>query len=57
MIDFQERLAENEGKLKVIQSRLQQLEQNKQEALCELLRLDGEHRLLLQLEQESQNAR
>ena len=52
MIDLQERLTQNEQKLQETQVKLQQLEQDKQELLQELLRLDGEHRLLVELQKE-----
>lgn len=53
MIDLTERLAENEQKARTIGARLQQLEQEKQQLLQELLRLDGEHRLLVTLQREA----
>ncbi len=51
-MDIKERLDENEQKIKAIQTQLQQLQQTQQELLQELLRLDGEHRLLLELQKE-----
>jgi len=53
-VDTKTRLAQNNQKLQEIQSKLQQLEQTKQELLQELLRLDGENRLLLELDDETQ---
>ena len=49
MLDITARLAQNEVKLKSLQSRLQQMEQEKQQLLQEFLRLDGERRLLIEL--------
>ena len=51
-MDIKNRLVANNQKLRDIQSKLQQLEQQKQELLQELLRLDGETRLLQELEKE-----
>ena len=51
-MDIKERLTQNKQKLQEIQSKLQQLEQTRQELLQELLRLDGETRLLQELEKE-----
>ena len=51
-MDIKERLVQNRQKLREVQSKLQQLEQSKQELLQELLRLDGENRLLLEMEKE-----
>lgn len=51
-MNIAERLAQNGDKLKAIQDKLQQLEQTKQELLQELLRLDGESRVLLELQKE-----
>ena len=48
-MDIAERLNQNEKQAKQLQASLQQLEQDKQNLLMELLRLDGEHRLLLEL--------
>jgi len=48
-MDTKERLTENNQKFQDIQSKLQQLEQARQELLQELLRLDGENRLLREL--------
>lgn len=53
MLDLTERLAQNENKLKALQGRLQQLEQEKQLLLQELLRMDGEHRLLTELQRDT----
>ena len=51
-MEIKARLESNEQKTKVIQAQLQQLQQTNQELLQELLRLDGEHRLLLELSKE-----
>jgi len=51
-MDIKERLTQNTQKLQAVQAKLQQLEKDKQDGLQELLRLDGEHRLLLQLVDE-----
>jgi len=51
-MDIKERLVQNRQKLQEVQVKLQQLEQTKQELLQELLRLDGENRLLLEMEKE-----
>lgn len=51
-MNITERLTQNEQKLQKTQTELQQLEQAKQDLLQELLRLDGEHRLLLELQSE-----
>lgn len=51
-MDIRERLVENRKRLQGIQSQLQTLEQKKQELLQELLRLDGEGRLLDELQKE-----
>jgi len=51
-MDIKERLAQTEQKLREIQAESDALEQKKQELLQEFLRLDGEHRLLLELQKE-----
>lgn len=51
-MDIKNRLAQNEQKFKAIQDKLQQLEATKQDLLQELLRLDGENRVLLELQKE-----
>ena len=51
-MNIQERLVENEKKVKQITDSVQQLQQDNQNLLTELLRLDGEHRLLLELSKE-----
>lgn len=51
-MDIKERLEKNEAASKQIQISLQQLQQDSQNMLQELLRLDGEHRLLLELQKE-----
>ena len=51
-MDIKERLLENEQKIKQITASVQQLQQDSQNLLQELLRLDGEHRLLLDLQTE-----
>lgn len=48
-MDLKDRLMQSEQKLKEIQGRIQQHEQQKQGMLQELLRLDGELRLLAEL--------
>lgn len=52
-MNISERLKENEQKVKTITAQIQQLQQTQQELLQELLRLDGESRLLLELEKEA----
>ncbi len=51
-MNISERLTNNEGKVRDIQIQIQQLQNRTQELLQELLRLDGEHRLLIDLEKE-----
>ncbi len=51
-MDLKERLEKNEAAAKQIQVSLQQLQQDSQNLLQELLRLDGEHRLLVDLQKE-----
>ncbi len=53
-MDIKERLILNEQKTKQIQVSLQRLQQDNQNLLQELLRLDGEHRLLLDMSKEEQ---
>ncbi len=48
-INIKKYLAQSESKLQETQVKLQQLEQTKQELLQELLRLDGECRVLKEL--------
>ncbi len=49
-MNIAERIEKNEVATKQIQASLQQLQQDSQNLLQELLRLDGEHRLLLELQ-------
>jgi uncharacterized protein YbcI len=49
---LQERLVQTETKIQQTQEGLQQLEQIKQNMLQELLRLDGERRLILELQKD-----
>ncbi len=49
---IKERLTENEQKTKKIEASLQQLQETNQQLLQELLRLDGEHRVLVELVSE-----
>lgn len=51
-MNIKERLAQSEFKLQETQVKLQELEQTKQELLQELLRLDGECRVLKEMEAE-----
>lgn len=51
-MDIKERLEKNEAATKQIQASLQQLQQDAQNLIQELLRLDGEHRLLVDLQKE-----
>lgn len=51
-MDIKERQTQNEQKLQSVQTKLQRLEQEKQQLLQELLRLDGERRLLVELQKE-----
>ncbi len=51
-MDIKERITKNETTAKQIQTSLQQLEQDRQNLLQELIRLDGQHRLLKEMEQE-----
>jgi len=51
---IEERLTKNEERQKANLQRLQQLEQQKQELLQEMLRLDGEHRLLREMKAEKE---
>jgi len=51
-MDIEERLIQTEQKLQKIQAMSDALEQKKQKLLQEFLRLDGEHRLLLELQKE-----
>jgi hypothetical protein len=51
-MDIAVRLTLNEQKIQTTTARLQQMEQEKQNLLQELLRLDGEHRLLMELQNE-----
>jgi hypothetical protein len=51
-MDANIRLATNRQKMNEIQTQTQQLEQSRQDLLQELLRLDGENRLLMELQQE-----
>ena len=51
-MDISERLAQTEQTMKEIGNKLQELDQNKQLLMQELLRQDGEHRLLLKLQKE-----
>ncbi len=51
-MDIKEHLTQNEQKLKELQIRLQLLQQETQQLLQEALRLDGEHRLLLEMQKE-----
>ncbi len=53
-MDIKERLITNEGKLEIIQTRLKQLQNENQQLLQELLRIDGEQRLLLEMQKESE---
>lgn len=53
-MDIKQRLTENEDKLKAVQAQLQQLQETNQQLLQELLRLDGQHILLLELSKEAQ---
>lgn len=48
-MNIKERLLDNEQRNKQIQASLQKLQQDNQNLLQELLRLDGEHRLLVEL--------
>ena len=48
-MDIKEHLTKNKQSIKVITEQLQQLQKTNQELLQELLRLDGEHRLLIEL--------
>ncbi len=48
-MNIKERLLDNEQRNKQIQVSLQKLQQDNQNLLQELLRLDGEHRLLVEL--------
>jgi len=52
-MDISERLKDNEAKTKDISGQIQRLDQDRQTLLQELLRLDGEHRLLVSLSTES----
>lgn len=53
MIDIKGRLVKNEEQLKGIQTRIQQLQQETQILLAELLRLEGERRILAELQEEN----
>jgi len=50
-MDISERIVINTQKMTGIQKQLEQLESHKQELLQEILRLDGECRLLKEMEQ------
>jgi len=54
-MDIQKRIAENEERINVISAQIRQLKTTEQELLQELLRLDGEHRILLLLAKEVDN--
>lgn len=54
-MDIKERLAHSQAKMNDMQQRLNAIEQEKQELLQEILRLDGECRLLNELSKESEN--
>ncbi len=51
-MDIKERLAQNEQQAKQIKASLQQLDQDKNNLVMELLRLEGEKRLLTELSAE-----
>lgn len=51
-MDIKERLIKNELSTKQIQANIQRLQQDNQQLLQELLRLDGENRLLQEQLQE-----
>ena len=51
-MDIKARLSQTEQTIKGIGEKLQELDQNKQLLMQELLRQDGEHRLLLELQKE-----
>jgi hypothetical protein len=51
-MDIKERLAQTEVKMHDVETTLQYLEQNKQNLLQELLRLDGEKRLLMEMQKD-----
>jgi len=51
---LKDELATNESKIKECQSRLQQYQRDTQTLIQELLRLDGEQRLLLKLIKEQE---
>ncbi len=54
-MNIKERLLDNEQRNKQIQASLQKLQQDNQNLLQELLRLDGEHRLLVELVKDNQD--
>ncbi len=51
-MDIKARLAKTKSSVQEIHQKLQFLEQEKQQLLQEILRLDGEHRLLMELQKE-----
>jgi len=51
---IEERLTKNEEQQKANLEKLQRMEQEKQELLQEMLRLDGEHRLLREMKAEKE---
>ncbi len=51
-MELKERLAETEKKIKQLAEVIQRLDQDRQNVLQELLRLEGEKRLLLELAEE-----
>lgn len=53
-MDIKEKLKENEQKVKQIQASLQQLQQTNQDLLQALIRLDGQHILLIEMQAEEE---
>ena len=53
-MNIKERLNQNEAATKAIQAQLQQLQQTNQELLQALIRADGQHILLLEMQAEEE---
>ena len=51
-MDIKDRLDKNKLQIQEVQAKLKQLERSQQQLLQELLRLDGEYRLLMELGRE-----
>lgn len=51
-MDIKQRLADNEHKLEVMGTRLQQMEQDKQQMFQEILQTQGENRVLQEMLKE-----